>query len=78
MAWISFIAGLFVGTFIGIFVMCLCRISAEADRKTKDALTSLIEDQKDMPPEFNKVVDEMLDNEIRTCSFCHRTDQHEP
>ena len=43
-----------------------------------DAQSKLIENQEDMPPEFNKVVDKMLDNEIRTCSVCHRTDQHEP
>ena len=62
---IEFIAGLFIGAFIGVFAMCLCRISAEADRQTKNALASLVENQQDMPPEFNKVVDKMLGDEIK-------------
>ena len=31
MTWIMLGIGLFVGAFIGILIMCLCRISAEAD-----------------------------------------------
>ncbi|WP_129544064.1 DUF3789 domain-containing protein [Serratia sp. 1D1416] len=28
---LCFISGVFVGTFIGVFVMCLCRVSAESE-----------------------------------------------
>lgn len=31
-----------------------------------DAQSKLAENQKDMPPEFNKVVDKILDDEITT------------
>ena len=31
MIWIMLGIGLFVGAFIGILIMCLCRTSAEAD-----------------------------------------------
>jgi hypothetical protein len=30
-----------------------------------DAQPKLVENQKDMPPEFNKVVDKLLDDEIK-------------
>lgn len=33
MFWIAFFAGLFIGTFLGIFAISLCRIAVDADRK---------------------------------------------
>jgi len=38
---IAFITGLIIGMFAGIFVMCLCRIAAEADRQVEDILRGL-------------------------------------
>ena len=33
MIWIAFFTGLFIGTFLSIFVIGFCRIAADADRE---------------------------------------------
>ncbi|WP_294909845.1 DUF3789 domain-containing protein [uncultured Ruminococcus sp.] len=33
---IGFIIGLFLGTFIGVAVMCLCNVAAKADRDMEE------------------------------------------
>ena len=35
MHWISFIGGVFVGAVLGVFVMCLCAIAGEEDRRQR-------------------------------------------
>ena len=33
MHWLSFIGGLFVGGILGVFLMCLCAVAGEEDRR---------------------------------------------
>ena len=40
MHWISFIGGGFVGAVLGVFVMCLCAIAGEEDRRQLHRLWS--------------------------------------
>ncbi len=35
MHWISFIGGVFVGAVLGVFVMCLCAVAGEEDRRQR-------------------------------------------
>ena len=33
MHWLSFVGGLFVGGMLGVFIMCLCAVAGEEDRR---------------------------------------------
>ena len=37
MHWLSFIGGLFIGSMLGVFVMCLCAVAGDADRARERA-----------------------------------------
>lgn len=47
---VSFIVGLLVGCFIGVLVMCLCRVASESDKYITD-----IEEDRDKKMEDDHV-----------------------